>query len=185
MQLEMLCVSDLSETDYINVYNELSGEEKQRIALKSDALSKKESLLARKLLKDLIGQKEVLYTDNGKPYIEGGPHFSISHTNGCVGVAVSDRVIGLDIESVRPFNKKLAERHFTNEEIDYIKGDNVRYIICWTLKEAILKATGQGIAALGRITLSFKENGIQCNEYDCELHTKIEKNIIISVCEIN
>jgi phosphopantetheinyl transferase len=69
---------------------------------------------------------------NGKPYLEGGPHFSISHSLPHVAAAVCESVeIGLDIE-----------------EVDAGPGDTSearQKLQRWTATEALLKASGRGL----------------------------------------
>jgi phosphopantetheinyl transferase len=69
---------------------------------------------------------------DGKPYLEGGPHFSISHSPQHVAAAVCESVeIGLDLE-----------------EVDAGSGDSLaarQKLQRWTATEAVLKAAGRGL----------------------------------------
>ena len=56
--------------------------------------------------------------------------------------------IGIDIECVREYDEKLAERFFTREEQDYLKysgAQDENFTRIWTSKEAYGKYTGGGI----------------------------------------
>lgn len=91
-----------------------------------------------------------------KPYLENIPdvYFSISHTSGLVACGIDAREIGIDVEYIRPYDRRLMHRICTEEEIAYICGgnrdeeqmQNERFFRLWTLKESYLKATGQGLA---------------------------------------
>lgn len=80
-------------------------------------------------------------------------HFSISHTRELVICAVATtEEIGVDTESLgrQDISLELAERYFAASEIDAIKAlpgqDQHRRILeHWTLKEAYIKARGQGM----------------------------------------
>ena len=49
---------------------------------------------------------EIKRTENGKPYIDGDIHFSLSHTDSLTICAVSDKNIGADAEKIRSINNK-------------------------------------------------------------------------------
>jgi 4'-phosphopantetheinyl transferase len=94
---------------------------------------------------------------HGKPYLVDAPRdlrFSLTHTRERVAVAICEGVeIGVDIESAsrRAESLKLAERFFAPDEAVFLRaleGDARReaFFAIWTLKEAVLKATGLGLA---------------------------------------
>ena len=88
------------------------------------------------------------YTDLGKPYLSGGPYFSISHCQTALLVAVSPQPVGVDIESIRQPSSALIERVMSKTEQDLIaqSGEPMRaFIRLWTVKEAVLKLRGTGI----------------------------------------
>ena len=80
--------------------------------------------------------------EHGKPYIPGGPHFSLTHSGTLAALAVSETPVGLDIEKIAPVRRAL-----TIEERDYMKADpERRFAYLWTRKEAVLKCTGAGLS---------------------------------------
>jgi len=77
------------------------------------------------------------FPQGGKPFLEGGPHFSISHSACRVAVALSDRHgLGLDIEDVGANGRSRAE------------------LERWTAVEASLKALGSGLRRSIEVCLS-------------------------------
>ena len=78
------------------------------------------ALLAR-VLRETYGitQPEFIIGPHGKPYLENGPHFSISHTRGAVALAIGEHNMGLDIEAVRSFHQRVPERIMSREEYDW------------------------------------------------------------------
>ena len=96
-----------------------------------------------------INQQPIfLYNDYGAPYIEGGPHFSISHCKRGIAVAVSENPIGIDIEVIRTFNPDLMRKTMNEDEQLRITSSaipEVEFIRFWTQKEALLKLQGTGI----------------------------------------
>jgi len=101
-------------------------------------------------------------TELGKPYIENGPSFNISHSGNVVlaAIAANGRV-GVDVEAVRPIRDlpALARTSFIAEEVEAVlrfpPDDRLRpFFRVWSRKEAILKALGLGLTALADISVS-------------------------------
>ena len=94
----------------------------------------------------------------GKPVVAEpaenlGLLFNLSHTAGMVACAVTRLgEVGVDVETVRPREHlKLARRYFAPVEISLLESlspeDQVQaFFRLWTLKEAYVKACGQGLA---------------------------------------
>ena len=82
----------------------------------------------------------------GKPYIFGSDRYiSLSHSNEWVAASGSKVAIGVDIQIIVSKITRIAQRIYSQEEIDAVKGDN--YIlglhILWGAKESIYKAYGK------------------------------------------
>lgn len=101
-----------------------------------------------KVNKDELNIKKNKY---GKPYLVdyNFVHFNVTHTKDMIVGAISDNPIGIDIERIKPFNKRIAEKFFTENEQNYIfhKKDNqdIRSLEVWTRKEAYVKWKGMGL----------------------------------------
>lgn len=103
----------------------------------------------------------------GKPYIRGPEpytrlRFSLAHSDELALVAVAHgREVGADIERLRvvPKSLEIARRVFTPTELQRLlstegaKRDSL-FLTCWTVKEAYLKARGEGLSG------SFRAVGI-------------------------
>ncbi len=98
-----------------------------------------------------ITEKPVFgYGEHGKPFIEGHRdiHFNVSHCREAVICVVSDRPVGVDVESIREYRDSLVRYTMNNEEVRRIEqalDPRVEFIRLWTMKEAILKLSGEGI----------------------------------------
>ncbi len=104
----------------------------------------------RALLGRLCGDREPAVTDRGKPYFaDGGPHFSISHTKSRVFCVLSDVPVGIDAEEAdRAIDLRLAEKILSPaEKKQFEEADDQRLALLkfWVLKEALAKATGEGL----------------------------------------
>ena len=101
-----------------------------------------------------IGEMEFLYNEHGKPYIEGGPFFSISHCKEAIAVALDDQPIGIDVESIRRFDPELVTRTMNDSEQALIAASDHperAFTRLWTQKEAVLKAEGTGIISFDQL----------------------------------
>ena len=104
-----------------------------------------------------MGEMEFLYNEHGKPYIEGGPYFSISHCKEGIAVALDEGPIGIDIEAIRHVDKELIqrtmnekERELVNEGLSELERDRA-FTRLWTQKEAVAKALGTGITSFEQL----------------------------------
>ncbi|MEJ2345906.1 MAG: 4'-phosphopantetheinyl transferase superfamily protein [Gammaproteobacteria bacterium] len=117
----------------------------------------------------LVFQREV----RGKPYLEPAPgarqlQFNLSHSQDHALVAVClGRRVGVDVEMVRQEvpAARLARRFFEPGEADALETlppaeQLPAFFRAWTRKEALLKATGEGIVSGGglhRIAVDFSD----------------------------
>jgi 4'-phosphopantetheinyl transferase len=98
-------------------------------------------------------------TEGGKPVLDPaqappGLHFSLTHTRGLAACAVGrSHALGIDAEAWRePAPIELAKRYFAPAEARLVadlapEQRPSAFYRLWTLKEAYLKATGEGLAA--------------------------------------
>ena len=90
---------------------------------------------------------------HGKPTLRGGPGFSLTHAGDLVGVAVHDDPVGLDVEQERPLSDLAAMAAHACSPTE-TAADPAAFFTLWTRKEALLKATGDGLATpMSSITL--------------------------------
>jgi 4'-phosphopantetheinyl transferase len=91
--------------------------------------------------------------ENNKPYIENSNplnlQYNLSHSGDAILLAVSGSAIGADIEFINHkfgFSEVLND-NFSVDEINYIKENEsaARFFKLWTRKEALIKATAQGL----------------------------------------
>ena len=98
-----------------------------------------------------ISEKPVFeYGEHGKPSIVGHPEicFNMSHCREAAICVLSNKPVGVDIESIRPYSESLARYTMSDEEmalIERAERRDVEFIRLWTLKEAVLKCSGEGI----------------------------------------
>lgn len=86
---------------------------------------------------------------NKKPFIQG-IEFNISHSGDCIVIALSMKPVGIDVELIKEnfdFDPLIPECFHKQEEHLIRSSLNKReaFYVLWTRKEAILKATGEGL----------------------------------------
>ena len=166
-------------TPHISVLPKERQEKITRYRFEKDKLT---SAVAGLLIRHKIGERELVYGEHNKPYINGCDDlfFSVSHSDRCVAIAVDEREVGVDVEKIRTKDiDKLAERFFSQGEREYIAASSDRSIAfteVWTRKEAYLKCKGTGIA---EDLSAFDTISPEMSEY---IHTVPLKDYILSVC---
>ena len=110
-------------------------------------------LLLRKALREMYGIHDAPvfeYDANGKPSILGHPEifFNLSHCRKAVACVVADSPVGIDVEETCRFSDSIARYTLDDEEYEsVVQADNPSqaFIRLWTMKEALLKYTGEGL----------------------------------------
>ena len=95
-----------------------------------------------------VQDNNILVSKLGKPFLDSNKYyFNISHSGEYVIFAVSDDEIGIDIQKMDEINLGISERFFSPYEAKFIKKCNSfkRFYIIWTIKEAYIKYSGQGL----------------------------------------
>lgn len=123
-------------------------------------------IAARGILRDLLGTYlqcapqniGFIYGPHGKPAISSGKsrhplRFNLSHSHELALIGIGrEREIGIDIELIRRefAGEEIANRYFSAEEIDELQRVPAElraegFFLCWTRKEAYVKARGEGL----------------------------------------
>lgn len=180
---------------HIDQARELFGEDK--------TLSKPKQISswARQILIQKIKEKgfhfncSIETTLRGKPFFVFNKdlHFSISHTKEYIAIIISDRPIGIDIETRRKYNKLVVDRFFHPKEIELLDRveDSYKEVLftkIWTLKEAYVKCLGTGIAnsfEIFYVNPLYNPPKIQNNTTEVEIYSYFipEKDLYISICK--
>ena len=85
----------------------------------------------------------------GKPYLPGGPAFSLSHGGEYIVLAVSADAegVGVDVEPIRTieYYKAVLPYFLTAEERAVVGLDAREAVRAWTRKESLYKCLGEGV----------------------------------------
>ena len=105
-----------------------------------------------------LNQDQISLGKNGKPYLKSGEYFyNLTHTDGLVMLAVSDKEVGIDAEKFRDHDfSKVIEKYATSGEKQRIL-TNKDFLCLWTKKESFVKYLG-GNAITDAKTVTFEQN---------------------------
>lgn len=140
-------INDISLNE-LNI-DKLSPYRREKFERIIDGESKLQSLTAGLMLDKYISSKEIKLNEYGKPYVEGGPFFSLSHSGDYVVLAVSDICeVGCDIEKLKDCDfMRMGRVVFTDNELSELKAsENMcdKFFEFWTKKESFIKCIGEG-----------------------------------------
>lgn len=125
-----------------------------------------EVLAVRRAMKELFygTEKEVLYTEEGAPYLPHGPFISISHTDGYAAVIASEKApVGIDIERrgnrvqkvvshfLRPEEIAVLEMSMVNSQSSTVDSELLLHL-AWSAKETAFKILGKAYYDLQNLT---------------------------------
>lgn len=143
-------------------------------------------LLLKRALREQEGILEnpvFAYGPHGKPSIVDHPelHFSLSHCKEAAVCVLSRHPIGIDVESIGRYRETVAHYAMSDAEvarIEQAEHPDVEFVRLWTMKESLLKLTGEGINDHMKYVLKdIPERSFMTVE-------EIEKNYIYTVCEL-
>ena len=105
-------------------------------------------------------------------------HFNLSHCKQAIACVLSERPVGVDVESIGRYSESLARHVLSPEEFALVSSapdPQIPFTRLWTQKEAVVKLTGRGIDD-DLPNLLFKYNNVS-------LHTEehLDKDYILSV----
>jgi 4'-phosphopantetheinyl transferase len=143
-------------------------------------------LLLKRALREQEGILEnpvFAYGPHGKPSIVGHPelHFSLSHCKEAAVCVLSRHPIGIDVESIGRYRETVAHYAMSDAEvarIEQAEHPDVEFVRLWTMKESLLKLTGEGINDHMKYVLN------DVPERSFTTVEEIEKNYIYTVCEL-
>jgi 4'-phosphopantetheinyl transferase len=158
---------DYNPSQIDSLFDTLSEDEQARAERFHFQIDRERFIAARGALREILGvylkraanSLSFCYGSHGKPALapdSGGNtiHFNMSHSHGvALYAATRGREIGIDLEFIRESLEveQLAERFFSQREIAALRGLSVSlrrhaFFLCWTRKEAYIKARGEGLS---------------------------------------
>lgn len=130
------------------------------------------------------GQPLFTFNKYGKPMLADHPdiHFSLSHCREAAACVVSSAPVGIDVESLSSYDAELVERVMNTEEQQLIsRSPNPRlaFIRLWTMKESLLKLTGEG---LGTDLRSVLDHYCGLPAGQCRFYSTVHPEYVCTTC---
>lgn len=172
VKLYMADISNLPDPLSVpEVLQTLPMERQNRIHNMKQEKSRKQSMGVGVLLQKVLAlyhmqDSQVFVGEHGKPMVNG-LEFSLSHSSDLVICAVSDKLVGCDVEKVRKAPIGVAERYFSCGEQEYLNqfsGEDYdkAFFRLWTMKESYVKMTGEGMG------VPFEAYAVVASDGGCE-----------------
>lgn len=131
---------------------------------------------ALELVRQLTGLPDasIGHTSWGAPFVEGHPaiNLSISHSRRLAALAVDPaRPIGLDIEEPREQLQRVAPRFLAPDELAILESiadpdaRGLELVRAWTIKEALVKISGENVPDLRRDLRALPHPAIRSRRY--------------------
>ena len=118
---------------------------------------------------------EISYLKHGKPVFKGetGIHFNLSHCKNGVLCVVDEKEVGCDIEDIpETLDIRVCKKAFNDEEVQRVLESEkpcVEFTRLWTMKEALLKLDGTGIATkLSEVLVDERVENVEFTTVVCE-----------------
>lgn len=185
-------INNYSDDEYNLFLNLIKDTKKREIIKIKDFNVRKRKILGEILLIKLLDSVNINYNDIsinknefGKPYLDCGVFFNISHSYDYVVCSISKSEIGIDIEMIRDISESVIKHICCVNEIDFIyKSNNINYYgFCFfTLKEAYFKCLGRDLFNIKSVSFDIKDE-IVCSDETVDCYQYNFQNYIISVCK--
>lgn len=165
----------------VRLESTLGDDEKARAARFIFERDRDRFIAARGILRDLLGRYlrrapqdiKFAYGPRGKPAVASGDSqpgisFNLSHSHALAVIAIAhQREVGIDIEFLRRefAGEDIAKRYFSAQEVTELNGLPAElrtegFFLCWTRKEAYIKARGDGLhVPLDSFSVSLSPDG--------------------------
>ena len=159
-----------SQEDFVKIFIEpkkkenqpnFIGNEKNQFEKLIIEKRKQEFLQARVIRDQIADETEIIYNEDGKPFLKDNSQFiSISHSENYIGIVCAPFNIGMDIEEVNERIHKIKNRFLNEQEIESFGKDTLSLTIAWTIKEALFKLNDRkGIDFRKELLIKEKING--------------------------
>lgn len=152
MEIHTIRLSEIrsSEGKLIACADKQRREKALRFLHKDDRLR---SLAAGYLMKKFLphfSEDRLCFGKDGKPFLKGGPAFSVSHGGEYVVLAIDEKAegVGVDVEPIAGMEvyRPILQSYATPNEQRAIGNDALKAVWIWTRKESLYKTYGEGVS---------------------------------------
>ena len=143
-ELWLACARELEVTEA--VLARLPAKRAARVRAIRHPRTQRAMLAAGLLLCRVLGPRAeaIQYTEEGKPYLRGGPQFSLAHGGDYAVLLMAEDACGVDVEPIDRARPGVARAFADGERT--AAASAAGFAKLWTRKEAIAKAMGLGLS---------------------------------------
>lgn len=155
IELWYINIVEMSLNDLRWLLSELPQDQANLIARRKLESDQKFKLAGRYMVKKFhleknrwTGWEQWQVKTGGKPFVENGYKFNITHSGNYVIVAFSQQEVGVDLEEIASVDANALADYFHSDEQQFIQhstNKKLAFFQVWTRKEAYLKAIGIGV----------------------------------------
>ncbi len=122
------------------------------VALKDISLARLEKMKSEEHQRGFLSVRRLLmeagytdfdlyYDEFGKPHLKDGKHISISHSHDFSVIALSDKIIGIDLEKIKDKILRIAPKYMDVSHLDGLsESDRLKKAtVVWGVKESVFK----------------------------------------------
>lgn len=161
------------------LFNLLKEDQKDKALTYKNDLDQVRSILSSFLI-NRLSQTNIKKNENGKPYLENGPYFNISHAGEYVIMVVSNKEIGVDIEGIKEKDLSSLSRIFNEAEAKMLK-EQADFYYLWCAKESLIKCLGSSINRIKEVP-SLPLNGLKTYKgKDYQVKTFVLDKHVVSI----
>ena len=183
-------INDFTDAQIDLALKQMPQKQREYIENKKQLRSKKQSIVARILLKNLLLKffeisdgSNIEFDENGKPNYSNSTdiHISLTHSGDFAAAAVSNKPVGIDIQVYKQVSEKLLNRVCTKDELEFVNSTgNKGFFKIWTAKEAYSKCSCINLTKVFK--LSFVKNDTLCG-LDKKLYSYSDNSYELAIIE--
>lgn len=147
-----------------------------------------ESICSRILLYIHSEKLKISYCENGSPLLNNHQYISISHSGNLVCIAISDNIIGVDIDEISEKSKKTQSKFVNPNQTNLTENKTT---LIWCIKESVFKFHKKGdvnfkkdillkdfvVKSKGKLVVQFRKKYLKAYYF------KIENKYLVYVCK--
>ena len=196
MKFDYCDISNISDNEYMKFYDLMNNKRQDDVKKYYRTNDKKCTIAGEMLVKKIINkfwnikleEIKIDTSTNNKPYIvDYDIKFNISHCDNIVVCVVSNKLVGIDIEKIRPVNLSMVKKFCNEKEIKYIfnhiplpkelvytndKNILTRFFEVWTSKEAYIKCENIKLSNIKEVHLENIKSFKLLNDFIVSIYMK-------------
>lgn len=154
----------------------------EEVKSRKSLTSRKQFLATRIILEQEGIEKDLVKDENGKPKLTNH-HISITHDTDYVGVMISNKDCGIDLQSISEKVKRVQHKFIDEDDLQLADNELDSLTISWCIKEALYKIHGDPMVYFKEHLRIVKKNGSRI--LSRILHPDYVKDVTLEIQKID